>query len=82
MIKEAEIATIKKFMILLDIIMMSPEAFKSDSPLVSQCAKKGKSCCGLIEAERSMDQCCTVATFILMGDRRSLCSTSKALDLA
>lgn len=42
MIKEAEIATIKKFMIPFDIIMMTPEEFKSGSSLVSQFAKKGK----------------------------------------
>lgn len=42
MIKEAEIATIKKFMIPLDIIMMTPEEFKSGTSLVSEFAKNGK----------------------------------------
>lgn len=42
MIKEAEIATIKKFMIPLDIIMMTPEEFTSGSSLVSEFAKNGK----------------------------------------
>ncbi len=41
LIKDAEIATIKKFMIPLDIIMMTPEEFKSGSSLVSEFAKKG-----------------------------------------
>lgn len=42
MIKEAEIATIKKFMIPLDIVMMTPEEFTSGSSLVSVFAKNGK----------------------------------------
>lgn len=41
MIKDAEIATIKKFMIPFDIIMMTPEEFRSGSSLVSEFAKKG-----------------------------------------
>lgn len=42
LIKEAEIATIKKFMIPLDIVMMTPEEFNSGSSLVSQFAKNGR----------------------------------------
>jgi predicted nucleotidyltransferase len=42
MIKKAEIETIKKFMIPLDIIMMTPEEFNSGSSLVSEFAKNGK----------------------------------------
>jgi len=42
MVKEAEIATIKKFMIPLDVIMMTPEEFESGSSLVSAYAKEGK----------------------------------------
>ena len=42
MIKDAEIATIKKFMIPLDIVMMTPEEFESGTSLVSQYARKGK----------------------------------------
>jgi predicted nucleotidyltransferase len=42
MIKEAEIATIKKFMIPLDIIMMTPEEFNSGSSLISEFAKNGR----------------------------------------
>ncbi|MBI4596507.1 MAG: nucleotidyltransferase domain-containing protein [Candidatus Tectomicrobia bacterium] len=42
MIKEAEIATIKKFMIPLDVIMMTPEEFNSGSSLVSSFAQNGK----------------------------------------
>jgi predicted nucleotidyltransferase len=41
LIKDAEIATIKKFMIPLDVIMMTPEEFKSGSSLVSEFAKQG-----------------------------------------
>jgi predicted nucleotidyltransferase len=41
MIKKAEIATIKKFMIPIDIIMMTPEEFKRGTSLVSEYAKKG-----------------------------------------
>lgn len=41
MIKNAEIATIKKFMIPMDIIMMTPEEFKEETSLVSAYAKKG-----------------------------------------
>lgn len=42
MIKDAEIATIKKFMIPLDIIMMTPEEFNGGSSLVSEFAKNGR----------------------------------------
>ena len=42
LIKEAEIATIKKFLIPLDIIMMTPDEFKSGKSLVTEFAKKGK----------------------------------------
>jgi len=42
MIKDAEISTIKRFMIPIDIIMMTPQEFKSGSSLVSQFAKNGK----------------------------------------
>jgi len=42
MIKDAEISTIKRFMIPVDIIMMTPQEFKSGSSLVSQFAKNGK----------------------------------------
>ena len=42
LIKEAEIATIKKFMIPFDIVMMTPEEFKNGSSLVSEFAKNGK----------------------------------------
>jgi predicted nucleotidyltransferase len=42
LIKEAEIATIKKFMIPLDIVMMTPEEFKSGSSLVTEFAKQGE----------------------------------------
>jgi len=41
MIKKAEIATIKKFMIPIDIIMMTPEEFEGGSSLVSEYAKNG-----------------------------------------
>ena len=42
LIKEAEIATIKKYMIPLDIIMMTPDEFKSGTSLVSEYAKQGQ----------------------------------------
>lgn len=42
LIKEAEIATIKKFLIPLDIILLTPEEFKSETSLVAQFAKNGK----------------------------------------
>jgi predicted nucleotidyltransferase len=42
LIKEAEIATIRKFMIPLDIIMMTPDEFKSGPSLVSEFARNGK----------------------------------------
>jgi predicted nucleotidyltransferase len=41
MIKKAEIATIKKFMIPMDVIMMTPEEFDGGTSLVSQYAKEG-----------------------------------------
>jgi len=40
--KEAEIMTIKKFMIPLDIITMTPEEFESETSLVAEYAKRGK----------------------------------------
>jgi hypothetical protein len=42
MVKEAEIATIRKFMIPLDVIMMTPEEFEGGSSLVSAYAKERK----------------------------------------
>jgi len=42
LIKEAEIATIKKYMIPLDIIMMTPDEFKRGTSLVSEYAKQGQ----------------------------------------
>jgi predicted nucleotidyltransferase len=42
LIKEAEIAAIKKFMIPLDIIMMTPEEFERGTSLVSEYARNGK----------------------------------------
>lgn len=41
LIKDAEIATIKKFIIPLDIVMMTPDEFKSGKSLVAEFAKKG-----------------------------------------
>ena len=40
--KEAEIMTIKKFMIPLDIITLTPEEFESDASLIAEYAKKGQ----------------------------------------
>jgi predicted nucleotidyltransferase len=40
--KEAEIKTIKKFVIPLDIITMTPEEFKNGRSLISGYAKNGK----------------------------------------
>jgi len=40
--KEAEIMTIKKFMIPLDIITMTPEEFQSGTSLIAEYAKKGE----------------------------------------
>jgi uncharacterized protein len=42
LIKEAEIATIKKYMIPLDVVMMTPDEFASGTSLVSEYAKEGK----------------------------------------
>ncbi|MEW6327242.1 MAG: nucleotidyltransferase domain-containing protein [Thermodesulfobacteriota bacterium] len=42
LIKEAEIMTIKKFMIPLDIITMTPEEFESGTSLISDYAKNGE----------------------------------------
>ena len=42
LIKDAEIATIRKYMIPLDIIMMTPEEFTRGTSLVAAYAKKGK----------------------------------------
>lgn len=40
--KEAEIMTIKKFMISLDIVTLTPQEFKSGASLISDYAKNGK----------------------------------------
>lgn len=40
--KEAEVTTIKKFMIPLDVITMTPEEFESETSLIADYAKKGK----------------------------------------
>lgn len=40
--KEAEIMTIKKFMIPVDIITLTPEELKSKTSLISEYAKSGK----------------------------------------
>lgn len=40
--KEAEVMTIKKFMIPLDIITMTPEEFGSKTSLMAEYAKKGE----------------------------------------
>jgi predicted nucleotidyltransferase len=40
--KEAEILTIKKFMVPLDIITMTPEEFKSGASFIADYAKNGK----------------------------------------
>ena len=40
--KEAEIRTIKKYMIPLDIITLTPEEFESETSLISGYAKNGK----------------------------------------
>jgi len=42
LIKDAEIATIKKFMIPLDIIMLTPEEFKSETSLIADYARNGE----------------------------------------
>jgi len=42
MIKEAEIATIRKYMIPFDVIMMTPDEFASGTSLVAEYAKQGK----------------------------------------
>ncbi|MCF6149354.1 MAG: nucleotidyltransferase domain-containing protein [Candidatus Kuenenia sp.] len=42
LIKEAEIKTIKKFMIPLDIIMMTPEEFESKTSIISDYARNGE----------------------------------------
>lgn len=42
MIKEAEIATIRKYMIYFDVIMMTPDEFASGTSLVAEYAKQGK----------------------------------------
>lgn len=42
LIKDAEIATIKKYMIPFDVIMMTPDEFASRTSLVSEFANKGK----------------------------------------
>lgn len=41
LIKEAEIKTIKKFMVPLDIITLTPEEFESETSLISEYARKG-----------------------------------------
>ena len=40
--KEAETMTIKKFMIPLDIITLTPEEFQSETSLIAEYAKKGE----------------------------------------
>src|SRR5208337_4430173 len=42
LIKDAEIATVRKFMLPLDVIMMTLEEFDSGTSLVSEFAKNGK----------------------------------------
>jgi predicted nucleotidyltransferase len=42
LIKEPEIMTIKKFMIPLDIITLTPEEFESETSLIAEYAKKGE----------------------------------------
>lgn len=42
LIKEPEIMTIKKFMIPLDIITLTPEEFQSETSLIAEYAKKGE----------------------------------------
>jgi len=42
MIKEAEIATIRKYTIPFDVIMMTPDEFASGTSLVAEYAKQGK----------------------------------------
>ena len=42
LIKEPEILTIKKFMVPLDIITMTPEEFESGSSLIAAYAKEGE----------------------------------------
>lgn len=41
LLKEAEIATIKKFMVPLDVIAMTPEEFSGGTSLVADYARKG-----------------------------------------
>lgn len=40
--KEAEVMTIKKFMIPLDIITMTPEEFESETSLIAEYARDGE----------------------------------------
>lgn len=40
--KEAEITTIRKFMIPLDIVTLTPEEFKTGTSIISDYAKNGK----------------------------------------
>ncbi|MBI5374974.1 MAG: nucleotidyltransferase domain-containing protein [Candidatus Schekmanbacteria bacterium] len=42
LIKDAEVATIKKFMVPLDVILMTPEEFCSDSSIVAGYARSGE----------------------------------------
>ncbi len=42
LIKEAEISTIRKFMVPLDIIMMTPEELQSENSLMAAYAKQGE----------------------------------------
>lgn len=42
LVKDAEIATIKKYLIPLDVIMMTPDEFANGGSLVSDFAKNGK----------------------------------------
>ena len=42
MTKKAEISTLKKFMIPLDIITLTPDEFDNGNSLISEYAKKGE----------------------------------------
>lgn len=42
LIREAEIATIRKFIVPLDIVTMTPEEFESEKSLIAQYAKNGE----------------------------------------
>lgn len=42
LLKEAEVATVKKFMVPLDIVLMTPEEFESKTSLIARYSKKGE----------------------------------------